>query len=198
MAQVQCIRITNERSYLWCAVWSQLWWTESQWNVSLCLWNIENVSLTFKLLDVKGQASLYTANHSISWMFLLLIHPKMKMVIIYSPSFNSKPVIFFFKNDRTSDTLNFWDGQHTHSVLTYRHLSPHHTERKCGKTPLSHMHQFLFIPFLPLTHPSLHSTHSEWSIVELSQGVWYNGLILTRSKLKGNTDPKSLERFCIL
>ncbi len=106
---------------------------------------------------------------------------------------------------------------HTHSVLTYRHLFPHPTERKCGETLLSHMHQFLFIPFLPLTHPSLHSTHSEWSIVEynvlhecklylqsclvsfeLSQDIWYNGLILTRSKLKGNTDPKSLKIFCIL
>ncbi len=34
--------------------------------------------------------------------------------------------------------------------------------------PLSHMHQYLFTPFLPLTHPSLHSAHSERSIVECS------------------------------
>ncbi len=65
------------------------------------------------------------------------------------------------KNYRNSDTLNFWDGQHTHSVLTYRHLFSHPTERNFRKTPLSNMHQFLFIPFLPLTHPSLHSAHSE-------------------------------------
>ncbi len=118
------------------------------------------------------------------------------------------------KNYRISDTLNFWDGQHTHGVLTHRHLFPHPAERKCGKMPISHMHQFLFIPFCPLTHPSLLLTHSEWSIVEykfpheckwylqscmvsfeLSEGAWYNSLILTRSKLKGNTDPKSLEIF---
>ncbi len=32
---------------------------------------------------------------------------------------------------------------------------------------------------------------------ELSQGDWYNGLILITSKLKGNTDPKGLEIFRI-
>ncbi len=67
---------------------------------------------------------------------------------------------------------NYWtskmDNTHTHSLLTYRLLSPHPTERKCGKMPLSHMHQYLFTPFLPLTHPSLHSAHSERSIVECS------------------------------
>ncbi len=110
---------------------------------------------------------------------------------------------------RITETQTLWtsemDNTHTQCISIQTCVSTSHWEKMRENSSLT----YASVPF----HLSLHSAHSEWSVVEynvlheckwylqsclvsfeLSQGIWYYGLILTTSKLKVNTDLKSHRR----
>lgn len=75
--------------------------------------------------------------------------------------------------NKASDTLISWDTDNTNnSALTYRHLFPHLTERRCGKasfSPILPSHLFLWVD---LTTPSNYycsrQLHNNWVCSEAS------------------------------